>query len=342
MLFFLNDYSEGMHPKILDAIHSTNHEKQIGYGLDTHCATASEIIKKRIKREDVDIHFLVGGTQTNRIAISAFLKPYEAVVATNVSHIATHETGAIESSGHKIIEMPSDDGKITPEQIEQVMLMHTSEHMVKPKLLFISNPTELGTIYSKQELENLKSICDKHKLYFYLDGARLGNALTCLENDVKIDDISKLTDAFYIGGTKNGAMFGEALIVCNKNLKENMRFHMKQNGALLAKGRYLGIQFEVFFKDDLYFEIAKQTNAAGKLLKEGIQELGYKLTVNSATNLIFVNLPITTHQELSKYCHYIVESTNNENIVNARFVTSFATTKEDIEQLLNLLKKFKH
>ncbi len=341
MLYFMNDYSEGAHPRILEALVKTNSEQHVGYGMDEHCEKASDLIKKRIGRDDVDVHFLVTGTQTNTIAISKFLRPYEAVISTRLGHISVHEAGAIESTGHKIIEMPSVDGLLRPEQIDEACAAHLDEHMVFPKMVYISDATEMGTIYTKNQLQALRQKCDEHGLYLYLDGARLGNALTCEDNDLTIEDIAQLTDAFYIGGTKNGMLFGEALIIINPDLKDYMRYVIKQRGALLAKGRLLGIQFEEMFKDDLYFELSKHTNQMAQLLKDGIIELGYSFVTESSTNLIFTVLPNNIHEELSKHCYYEAENPYDENNMEARFVTSWATPKEDVEKLLELLKKLK-
>lgn len=341
MLYFMNDYSEGAHPRILEAIVRSNSEQHVGYGMDDHCEKASQLIKKRIGREDVDVHFLVTGTQTNTIAISKFLRPYEAVISTRLGHIAVHEAGSIESTGHKVIEMPSVDGLLRPEQIDEACAAHLDEHMVLPKMVYISDATEMGTIYTKDLLQALRQKCDEHGLYLYLDGARLANALTCKDNDLTIEDIAQLTDAFYIGGTKNGMLFGEALIICNPDLKDYMRYVIKQRGALLAKGRLLGIQFEEMFKDDLYFELSNHTNQMAQLLKDGILELGFSFVTESSTNLIFTILPNSIHEELSKHCYYEAENPYDENNMEARFVTSWATPREDVEKLLELLKKLK-
>ena len=342
MLYFMNDYSEGAHEKVLNALIKTNMEQHIGYGVDDITNEAAMNIKERINKPDADVHFLVTGTQTNTIAIAHFLRPYEAVIATDLGHVSVHETGAIEATGHKIIEMESVDGLLTSEMIERAILKHADEHWVLPKLVYISNATETGTIYSKKMLEDLRKTCDKYGLYLYLDGARLANALTCEDNDMTIEDIANLTDAFTIGGTKNGILFGEALVITNSHLQAHMRFSIKQRGALLAKGRLLGVQFKALFEDDLYFEIAKHTNQMASILKKGILELGYELVTNSSTNLIFVILPNTVHHELSKRCYYEAEHPYDENNMEARFVTSWATPKEDILELLGLLKSLKN
>lgn len=342
MLYFMNDYSEGAHQAILEALTQTNMEQHVGYGQDALTREAITRIKDRIHCPEADVHFLVAGTQTNTIAIAHFLRPYEAVIATDLGHISVHETGAIEATGHKIIEMPSKDGILSPLMIEAAVLKHADEHWVLPKMVYISNATEMGTIYSKAQLKALRETCDKHGLFLYMDGARLANALTASENDLSIEDVAQLTDAFTIGGTKNGILFGEALVITNDRLKENVRFSIKQRGGLLAKGRLLGVQFKRLFENDLYFEIAKHTNAMATLLKNGIKDLGYEFVTPSATNLIFVILPNAVHEKLSKVCYYEAEHPYDANNWEARFVTSWATPKEDVLTLLQYLKDFKH
>lgn len=341
MLYFMNDYSEGAHPRIMAALTATNMEQHVGYGLDAHCENAMALIKKRIGQPDADVHLLMAGTQTNTIALSAFLRPYEAVISTDLGHISCHETGAIEATGHKIIEMPSQDGLLTPEDIDKACKAHVDEHMVLPRVAYISNATETGSIYTKAQLVALRKKCDERGLYLYLDGARLANALTCDDNDLTIEDIATLTDAFYIGGTKNGILFGEALVITNPALKPHMRYAIKQRGGMLAKGRLLGIQFEELFKDEFYFELSKHTNDMSKLLRSGIEALGYEFVTPSSTNLTFVVLPNEIHSELSKQCYYEAEKPFDANNMEARFVTSWATPKEDVESLLLLLAGYK-
>jgi len=341
MLYFMNDYSEGAHEKVLEALIRTNREQHVGYGVDDITEEAKLLIKKRINKMDADVHLLVTGTQTNTIAIAHFLRPYEAVIATDLGHISVHETGAIEATGHKIIEMEAKDGILTRAMIDAAILKHADEHWVLPRMVYISNATETGTIYTKSMLEDLRKTCDQYGLFLYLDGARLANALTCADNDMTIEDIAHLTDAFTIGGTKNGILFGEALVITNNRLKEHMRFSIKQRGALLAKGRLLGVQFKALFEDDLYFEMAKHTNEMATLLKNGILELGYQLVTVPSTNLLFTILPNAVHSKLSALCHYEAEHPFDENNMEARFVTSWATPKEDVVELLRLLKTLK-
>ena len=291
MYSFKNDYSEGAHYRILNALMESNNEQTEGYGYDSYSAKAIELLKKKINNDNIDIHFFTGGTQTNLVSISAFLKPYEAVIAANTSHILVHETGAIEATGHKIISIDVNDGKLSPSHIKSALDAHTDEHMVKPKLVYISNPTEIGSIYTKNELESINYFCKENNLLLFIDGARLGSALCSHENDLSLSDLSKLSDAFYIGGTKNGALFGEALIICNDSLKEDFRFNMKQKGALMAKGRLLGIQFLELFKDDLYFDLARHANEMADILSKEISSTGYNFLTHSPSNQIFSYIP---------------------------------------------------
>ena len=304
---FKNDYSEGAHPRILNALIETNMEQVEGYGEDCYTLKAVELLKQGIKRNDVDIHFFSGGTQTNLTALSAFLRPHEAIIAANTGHILVHETGAIEATGHKIISIEVSNGKLDPDHIKAAVEGHTDEHMVKPKLVYISNPTEIGSIYKKSELEQISQFCKRNNLFLYVDGARLGSALCSEENDLELSELAGLVDAFYIGGTKNGALMGEALVICKDLLKDEFRFHMKQKGALLAKGRILGIQFVELFRDDLYFDLAKHANGMAGLLRNEISRAGYPFLTNSPTNQIFPVLPnwlITKLQE--KVCFLCV------------------------------------
>ncbi|NRZ57684.1 threonine aldolase [Clostridium beijerinckii] len=292
------------------------------------------LLKKKIDREDVDIHLLVGGTQVNLTAISAFLRPHQAAIGADTSHINCHETGAIEATGHKVITMKTNDGKLTPNLIQNVVDSHSDEHMVQPKLVYISNSTELGTLYTKAELIDLHDCCKRNKLLLYLDGARLGSALVAEENDLTLADIAKLVDAFYIGGTKNGALFGEALIICNDELKEDFRYFIKQKGGLLAKGRLLGIQFEELFKDDLYFELAKHANKMALMLKGAIVDEGYKFLTESFTNQQFPIFPNNLIEKLSEKYSFNIERVIDSNYTAIRLVTSWATKEEIVLEFI--------
>jgi len=328
MYSFKDDYSEGAHPRILNALMESNLEQMEGYGEDDYSLEAIKLIKQRIKCNDIHIHLFSGGTQTNLTVISAFLRPHEAVIAANTAHILVHETGAIEATGHKIISSKVSDGKLNPTHIKSVLDAHTDEHMVKPKLVYISNPTEIGSIYTKRELEQLSQFCKGNNLFLYLDGARLGSALCSEENDIELSDLGTLVDAFYIGGTKNGALMGEALVICQDSLKDDFRFYIKQRGGLLAKGRVLGIQFLELFKDNLFFDLAKHANAMASLLKNEISRAGYTFLTHSTSNQIFPILPnwlIARLQE--KYSFYVWAKIDADHSA-IRIVTSWAT-KED-------------
>ena len=334
MYSFKNDYSEGAHSRILNALVETNLEQTDGYGTDQYTERSVNLLKKKIDREDVDIHLLVGGTQVNLTAISAFLRPHQAAIGADTSHINCHETGAIEATGHKVITMRTNDGKLTPNLIQSVVDSHSDEHMVQPKLVYISNSTELGTLYTKAELIDLHDCCKRNKLLLYLDGARLGSALVAEENDLTLADIAKLVDAFYIGGTKNGALFGEALVICNDELKEDFRYFIKQKGGLLAKGRLLGIQFEELFKDDLYFELAKHANKMALMLKGAIVDEGYKFLTESFTNQQFPIFPNNLIEKLSEKYSFNIERIIDSNYTAIRLVTSWATKEEIVLEFI--------
>ncbi|MVX62647.1 threonine aldolase [Clostridium chromiireducens] len=338
MYSFKNDYSEGAHSRILNSLVETNFEQTDGYSTDHHTDNAIDLLKKKIDREDVDIHLLVGGTQVNLTAISAFLRPHQASIGADTSHINCHETGAIEATGHKVITMKTDDGKLTPDLIQRVVDVHDNEHMVQPKLVYISDSTELGTLYTKSELEEIHNCCKKNNLLLYLDGARIGSALAAEGNDLTLSDIARLVDAFYIGGTKNGALFGEALVICNNILKEDFRYFIKQKGGLLAKGRLLGIQFEELFKDDLYFELARHANRMAILLKNALKEKGYEFLTDSYTNQQFPILPNDLIKKISEKYSFNVERIIDQNNTAIRLVTSWATKKENVIEFIEYLK----
>lgn len=343
MYYFMNDYSEGAHPKILEAIINENLLQNPGYGNDRHVKQATDFIKAILKRNDVDIHFLMGGTQANLTVISASLRAHQAVIAPDTGHINVHETGAIEACGHKVLTANVQDGKLTPEAIQEILDYHTDEHMVQPKMVYLSDSTELGTIYRKHELQQISNICRRNQMYLFLDGARLGAALTAKENDIELSDLANLCDAFYIGGTKNGALYGEAVVLCNDTLKEDFRFIMKQKGAMLAKGWLLGIQFEELFKDGLYFELADHANTMAAILKNGIEELGYTFYSNSSTNQIFPIFPDKILEKIRKEFIYTEMHRIDNQYCCVRLVTSWATKESEcrrfVELLSNITKK---
>lgn len=334
MFSFRNDYSEGAHPRILELLVKSNLEQNVGYGEDEHCNRAKEYIKKVIKKEEVDIHFIPGGTQTNLLVISAFLRPYQCVITSDTGHINVHETGAIEATGHKVIAMASGgDGKLTPSLIQQALDIHTDEHMVQPKMVYISNSTELGTIYTKRELIAISDISKKNDLILFMDGARLGSALTCKSNDLDISDIAKLVDVFYIGGTKNGALLGEALIICKEELKNDFRYLIKQRGALMAKGFVVGIQFEALFQDNLFFELGVHGNKMAEKIASTLKECGYNFLTEPLSNQLFPIMPNNIIEKLSKHFTFSLQEKIDENHSAIRLVTSWATTNESVDSL---------
>ncbi len=334
MIFFRSDYSSGAHPRIIEALAKTNLEHTDGYSLDPHCENAAALIKKRLGDDSLDIHFTVGGTITNLTAIAAWLRPYQAAVSVASGHIYVHETGAIEATGHKVIAMPGKDGKLTPDDILAAVEMHKDEHMVQPKLAYISNSTETGTIYTKAELKALHDCCLEKGMYLYMDGARLGSALTAEGNDVAFADLPQLTDAFYIGGTKNGFLFGEALVISNPALKSDFRYMIKQRGGMFAKGRLLGLQFEEMFRDNLYFDIAADTNRRAKTLRDGIAAKGYKFMSNSPSNQVFPIFKAEKVAELEKKYFFLPQEYYDDGTIAIRLVCSWSTTDKDIEAFL--------
>ena len=333
---FRNDYCEIAHDAVLKALIDNKDYQFTGYGLDEHSKNATKLIKDLFKAPTADVHFLVGGTQTNLTFISYVLKDYEAVIAVKSGHINVHETGAIEATGHKIYTVDGKTGKLTPDDLEKVIKYHSDEHMVKPKLAYISNSTEIGTIYQKEELTSLYNKCHELGLYLFIDGARLACALTSDTNDLKIEDIAKNCDAFYLGGTKNGLMFGEALVIINRNLQADFRYQIKNKGAMLAKGFISGIQFEAILKDNLYFKIAKNANDMAKLLYERLVSLN--LEVDPVyTNQLFVTIKKDLAYKLIEAFGCELWKDLGDKLV-IRFVTSFNTKVEDIEEVYDYLK----
>lgn len=336
---FTNDYSEGAHINILNALIDTNLNQEIGYGEDSFCEEAKNIIKEKIKNKDAHIHFVSGGTQANLIIISSVLKPYEAVIAASTGHINVHETGAIEATGHKVCTIETEDGKLTVEHIKTVLDFHKDEHMVKPKMVFISNTTELGTIYKKEELKEISKFCRENNLYLHLDGARLGSALTSRDNDLTLDELSSLVDIFYIGGTKNGALLGEAIVINNDKLKEDFRYHIKQKGAMLAKGRLLGIQFIELFKNNLYFDLAEHANKMAYKLSDSLKELGYKFLTEPTSNQIFPIMDNKIIEKIENRYGFNIERKIDNNKTAIRLVTSWATKEDAVDEFINYTKE---
>ena len=334
MYSFRNDYSEGAHPSVLEALTATNFQQTVGYGLDPKCTEAANLIRNLCCAPEADVHFLVGGTQTNLLVIDALLQSYEAVISAHTGHVNVHETGAIEATGHKVCTAFSPDGKLTPALVESIVNTHSSEHMVHPRLVYISNTTEVGTLYTKAELTALRECCNKNDLFLFLDGARLGSAMACPENDLTFADLASLTDAFYIGGTKNGLLFGEALVMTTPC--DRFRWYMKRRGAMLAKGRLLGVQFQALLKDDLFTELAAHANAMAYRLRDGIAALGYPFPVASPSNQQFPVMPNAIVAALqAKGYEFEIDHPVDEDHTCIRLVTSWATPESAVEAFLS-------
>ena len=338
MILFNSDYTEGAHPRILERLMETNLEQTTGYGEDAYCEAAREAIRKVCDAPEADVHFLVGGTQANFTVISSALKPYQGVLCADTGHINVHETGAVEACGHKVLALPGKDGKITAEQIRNAHDLHWSdeshEHIAQPKMVYISHPTELGTLYTKGELEEIGRVCRECGLYLFLDGARLGYGLMAPGTDVTIADIAKICDVFYIGGTKVGALFGEAVVIMNPQLKPDFRYCIKQKGGMLAKGRLLGIQFLELFRDGLYFEIAKHAIDMAMILKEGLNEKGYSFFMDSVTNQQFIMIEDEKLEKIREKYGVTYQQRYDETHSVIRLCTSWATTEENVRSLL--------
>ena len=335
MIYFNNDYSEGCHEKVLQRLIETNLEQTPGYSEDIYCKRAAEKIRTLCGREDLAVHFLVGGTQTNLTVIAAALRPHQGALGASSAHINTHETGAIEATGHKVLWLPSDDGKIRASQVAEYVRLHRAdpsfEHTVQPKLVYISNPTEWGTLYNLEELEELSAVCRENGLYLFLDGARLGYGLMAQGNDVTMKDLARLCDVFYIGGTKVGAMFGEAVVISNPAIGEDFRYIIKQHGGMLAKGRLLGVQFDALLEDDLYFTISAHADRMADLLRFAFERNGYEYFVPGVTNQVFPILPKVVREKLSEKYVFIEMDPVDEDRCAVRFCTSWATKEENVK-----------
>lgn len=340
---FRNDYSEGAHPKVLQALTDTNALQTCGYGLDDFCTQAAAQIRALCAAPEAAVHFLVGGTQANLVVIDALLFSYEAVIAAHTGHVNVHETGAIEATGHKVIAMPGTDGKLTPAAIADAAAQHCAapgvydEHMVLPRMVYVSDATELGTVYTKAELTALRAACDAHGMYLYLDGARLAQALTAAGNDLQPEDLPRLCDAFYIGGTKNGLLFGEAMVIVNDALKPGFRRAMKRNGAMLAKGRLLGVQFAAAMAHDLWLDMGRHADQQAQRIAAALSDRGIAMYVPSPTNQIF---PILSDAQIARLQEQVAFYTNarvDATHQAVRFVTSWATTDAQVDALLAVL-----
>lgn len=338
MIRFDCDYTEGCHERILARLAETNLEQTAGYGEDDYCRAAAEYIRNACEAPDADVHFMVGGTQTNTVMIAAALRPHQGVVSATSGHIATHESGAIEATGHKVLTLPSDDGKITADQIRALYAAHWSdeahEHCVQPGLVYITHPTENGAVYSRAELEDLSAACRACGLPLMLDGARLGYALASPGNDLMLPDLARLCDMFYIGGTKLGALFGEAVVISNPAFKKDFRYIIKQRGGLLSKGRLLGLQFEALFKDGLYMKGARHAVEQALRVKQALAAKGIKFRYESATNMQFPVLSAALHEKLTERFVFSAWGELEDGSKVVRVCTSWATRKEDVDALL--------
>lgn len=344
MIRFECDYTEGAHPRIIEALARTNMEQTKGYGEDEHCANARALIRKKCECPNADVHFLVGGTQANMTVIAAVLRPHQGVISADSGHINVHETGAVESTGHKVLALPSVDGKITAKQIADMCEEHlhddSFEHVVQPGMVYISNPTENGTLYNKEELGAISAVCKKYGLPLFLDGARLGYGLMAEGNDITMQDLAQLCDVFYIGGTKVGALFGEAVVITNESLKKDFRYYIKQKGGMLAKGRLLGIQFEELFRDDLYMEVSAHADRLAMKIRRAFEEKNIPFAYESVTNQQFPVLTYDMAMALAKkYSFSMNEAELKKGPAKVRFCTSWATKEENVDELIADIQK---
>ena len=337
MISFRNDYSEGAHPSVLEAISKHNFETTCGYSMDPFCQQAADTVRALTACPDADVHFIVGGTLANTIVISAALRPWEGVIAATTGHINVHETGAIESSGHKVCSIEAPDGKLTPALVREVMRIHCDgkdEHMVLPRMVYISDATELGTIYTKSELAALHDVCREFGLYLFLDGARMPAALVAEGNDLDITDFGKYCGAYYIGGTKNGLLFGEAVVITNNDLKPHFRNMIKQRGGMFAKGFLFGVQFGAYFKDGLWLEMARHAVSQAQRIAKAAEEKGYTLYAKSPTNQVFIVLSHEKIAELEQNFAFEAFGHVDDDHEAMRFVCSWATKEESVDELI--------
>lgn len=338
MIYFHSDYSQGAHPKVMEALMETNLEHSDGYGLDDHCRHAGQMIKDLIGVEDCEVHMMVGGTPCNITVIAASLRPYESVIAARSGHAYVHETGGVEATGHRIVAVNGVNGKLTPELVDLAMEEYQDEHTPLPRLVYISQPTEIGSIYSKAEMTALAEKCREKDLMLYVDGARLGTALTCKENDLSIHELAELCDAFYIGGTKNGALFGEALVIKNRRMNDHFRFMIKRQCGLLAKGRLLGVQFEALLEggmDSVYFSMAAHANRMAEKLRDGLTAMNVAFYSDSPTNQVFPVLPTEAIRELAKDFFFYEWAPEKDGMTPIRLVTSWGTRDSDVRAFLD-------
>lgn len=338
MFQFRNDYSFGAHRDVLAALSATNLEGNIGYGADDYCAKCAQLIRELCAAPGADVQFLVGGTQTNFTAIAAFLRPWEGVICAQSGHINGHEGGAVEATGHKLFQVQAGaDGKLKPDLLEPVVAACADPHMAKAAMVYISDATETGGVYRLEELEALSAYCRAHGLLLFLDGARLGSALTASDNDVTLPDLARLCDAFYIGGTKNGALMGEALVIVKPSLQEEFFRLKKQRGAVLAKGWLLGVQFQALLENGLYWDMARHANDMAMRLQSGLMGKGYAMLSVTTSNQIFPMVPRTLQETLDKICTYEVWQELDGEQMAVRLVTSFQTSQEEVDGFLAAL-----
>lgn len=344
MIRFNCDYSEGAHPRILEKLAQTNLEQAPGYGQDAYCRQAADLIKSLCQTPQAEVHFLAGGTQTNLTVIAACLRPYQTVISADSGHINVHETGAIEATGHRILTVPEQNGKLTAEQIARCCKEHwlddNPEFAPQPKLVYISFPTEYGTLYSKEELSAIRRVCDENNLFLFADGARLGYGLEAPGNDVTLADLAACCDVFYIGGTKIGALLGEAVVIVNPKLQKDFRYFMKQKGAMLAKGRILGIQFLALFEDGLYFKLSKHADEMAQIIRQACAECGFEFLYDSPTNQQFPIMPDDLIKQLEELYAFSHTKRLDHRRSAIRICTSWATRREDVEQLVADIHKY--
>lgn len=345
MIQFQCDYNEGAHPAILQRLMETNMEQTVGYSEDAYCEQARQLIREACQMPEAAVHFLVGGTQTNTTVIAHILRPHQGVIAADTGHINVHETGAIEHTGHKVLALPSEEGKITAQQVADAVEAHRKddsfEHMVQPGMVYISFPSEVGTLYSRQELEDLYHTCQHYQLPLFIDGARLGYGLCSPDNDITLSDLSRLCDVFYIGGTKVGALFGEALVITNPRWQSDFRYSLKQHGGMLAKGRLLGLQFATLFTNNLYFDISKHAIRQALRIKEAIEKEGYPFLIESSTNQQFPIFPDEILEKLKQDFLFTFWQKTDEHHTAVRICTSWATTEENTDRLIAALQATK-
>ena len=343
MILFNSDYLEGAHPRVMARLAETNMVQTPGYGEDEYCERARGLIRDLCQAPEAAVHFLVGGTQVNATLLTAALLPWQGVISADTGHIAVHESGAVEARGHKVLAVPHRNGKLEAKRVDELCRLHhtdeSHEHMVMPGAVYISNPTEFGTLYSRQELEALRTACDRWNLFLYMDGARLGYGLASPENTLDLPTIARLCDAFTIGGTKQGLLFGEALVICNPALNRSFRYLIKQMGGMLAKGRLLGVQFEAMLEDGMYMELSRHAIEQATRLRQAFVDLCVPFLIDSPTNQLFPILPNSVLNQLKETYSYATIQAVDADRTAVRFCTSWATRPENIDKLIDDLKK---